>query len=638
MRSPTKAQPNESVPAEKKPRSAHKKTHGPQARLTKRELERDLAGIYGEFDGDGALEKLEQAPKRQPHLLVIGAMAFFGAMAAAAWAGFFVFTPSQRAFAGDLVKVTVDGPVSAVSGQPTEYVFRIKNGESQPLGATHLTLRLPPEFLVSEFVPSDEDREFDFGSLAPGAELTVTVKGELVAALGRTLDLQALLSYRPASWNADFQAVTTLPVTINDSTLTATTTGPAKAASGDLVKYEAVITNTEETLLDEALVEFVPPAGFIVESATPKFVGDRYAWKIADLAAGALTKFSVTGSFVSTAKGTQETVFAVSVPGASGTVAQARSVVKTEALGTNLALALVVNSGSSLVATPGETLRLATTWKNVGGAVMEEATLKVTFDPIPGSATELVDWSKLVDKEEGVRKGNTITWTKKQLKSLEKLGPGEEGALEFSVPAGLLRDGLNIHAAYGLAITAELMPGKLDGQETKRSVKSEPVAVSYRGDTSFAAEGHYFSDEGAKVGSGPLPPKQGEATTYRMIWRTMNSAHDLEKLRATAVLPLQVEWAGVSTAEAGTVTFDAKTRTVSWELNWLPTAVTEMTATFDVRLVPSVGQVGSVPPLLGATRFTATDKAIGKDFSLMADEITTALEDDDLAQGKGKVE
>jgi hypothetical protein len=628
-----------------KPTKPPRRLPGGPTRVSKREIARDLAHIYGEFTEEGDLAELTQAPTKRSKLIVVGTIAFFGALAAAAWAGFFVFAPGQRAFDGEQVKVTIEGPAQATSGNPTSYTARIANTGSQPLAATHLTLRLPAAFAVRELTPSPTNadaqsttHEFSLGSLPAGSERTVTVDGELIAALGKTVDLQALLSYRPAAWNADFQSVATLPVTVTSSTLALTTTGPEKAVPGDAVRYETTLKNTEDALLTEATVEFAPPPGFLIESSTPAFASDRAVWAVRDLAAGAEAKFSVTGTFASTAKGPQEVAFGVSVPSAQGPVAQARGVATTEALGTTLAIGILANGNADLVAAHGDTLRFAVSWKNVGTAMVEDATLRVRFDGVPASAAGLINWDKLADADGGTRKGDVLTWTKKQIASLGKIAPGEEGALSFSVPAAALPAQLNPHSAYGLAVTAELAPATLDGEKTTRTVRSQATSIGFRSDAALSAEAHYFSDEGVQLGKGPLPPKVGEATTSRVTWRITNTAHELEKLYATATLPENVTWGGNATAEAGAVTYDAKTRTVRWDLNWLPLAVGDLRAAFDVTLTPSAGQKGTVPTILGATTFGARDKAIGKDFALLAPELTTAFVGDELAKGKGRVE
>src|SRR5690606_14582816 len=80
----------------------------------------------------------------------------------------------------------------------------------------------------------------------------------------------------------------------------------------------------------------------------------------------------------------------------------------------------------------GDTLRYAISYKNTGTAVLGDVTLTAVFETTP--ATGLLEWNELVDKAGGVRNGNRITWTKKQIPSLGKIDPNDEGTLDFSVP------------------------------------------------------------------------------------------------------------------------------------------------------------------------------------------------------------
>ena len=89
--------------------------------------------------------------------------------------------------------------------------------------------------------------------------------------------------------------------------------------------------------------------------------------------------------------------------------------------------------------------------------------------------------------------------------------------------------------------------------------------------------------------------------------------------------------------DAGDLRFDAAAGKMIWTLNRLPTNVNKLGVNFEVAMTPTPEQSGKIPTLVDALIFEATDKSTGEGILLSAPPLTTALENDPGASGKGRV-
>lgn len=301
-----------------------------------------------------------------------------------------------------------------------------------------------------------------------------------------------------------------------------------------------------------------------------------------------------------------------------------------------LLTALILNgkSGDQPVSF-GNTLHYAISWHNTGESDLEDVSLSLVFEAAP-AAVKLIRWNELKDEQEGIRDGDRITWTSKQLSALKKIGPNQEGTIDIELP---LAAAPPTGGSADLRITSwvETSIKTIDGEPADRQTKTTPFAAVLLSDTALAAEARYFTDDGIPVGAGPLPPKVGEETRYRAYWNISNSLHELGDLKLSARLPSNVIFTGKSGADAGEVKFDAAEEKVIWTLNWLPVTVKNVGIWFEIAVTPTADQTGRTPTTVDATIFEAKDRTAGFDIILSAPPLSTALENDEQAAGKGRV-
>jgi hypothetical protein len=161
--------------------------------------------------------------------------------------------------------------------------------------------------------------------------------------------------------------------------------------------------------------------------------------------------------------------------------------------------------------------------------------------------------------------------------------------------------------------------------------------VSLNSDASITSTLRYFDEDGAPLGSGPLPPTVGTATHYRAVWSVTGGLHGLRDVSISAVLPEGVSWDDFSTASSGSITFDPSSRVIRWAISSLPAGGGEVTARMSLSFTPTAADVGLVKTLLGKTQLAAKDDMSGAAIERSADAVTTACDGDSFATGKGVV-
>jgi len=613
------------------------------AEAIEQELEQELHSIYDISGPVGPdMTRLEQAPHSTAKKILVGMVVFFAFLAAVSWAGFFFFSPEDNKFSGEGVEVSIDGPAQIKSGDLLSYQVNYKNGERIPLGTASLQLRLPKEFVIQEIDPPPVDPtqlSWQIGSIAPGRDGSITVRGVVLATLDKQIDLQAILTYRPADFNSEFQKVSTRTVGVADSVVDVTLAGPTKIMPGDKVELDLSYINTSDSEFRKVSLRAIYPPNFIPETAEPAAADEgKTEWLIDSLPANTQGHVKVVGSFASDAKGKTDIKAQIGfIDENDGWQLQKEAAFTTDVLEGQLVVALILNgkTGDQSIRF-GDILHYAITYRNTGSVVLEDVALAAVLDGQP-DPMQMVQWNNLRDKQEGLHDGNRVTWTKKQVTALGRVGPQEEGTIDFDVPvlAGTLLDSTS--KDYRIASWVEATIGKIDDETANRKTQTPPFSAVFLSDSKLAAEARYFNADGMAVGSGPLPPVVGQTTTYRVYWDVANSLHDLSDLKISARLPSNVAWTGRSSVDAGDLKFDAANEKLIWTLNWLPTSIKELKINFDVTMTPTDDQTDKTPTLIDAAILEATDKQTSAPIILSDPPLSTALENDDLAAGKGKV-
>ncbi len=563
--------------------------------------------------------------------------------------GFFVFggAGGTAKFGEEAVQFAVVGPENVPSGQSIDIVVNYSNNQGVGLKDIELNMRYPVGFIFQNADPvafNTEGSRFTIPSVSAHGSGRITIRGQLVGEVGEQKEFTGFVSYQPANITAQFAKTIKYHTSIVASVLRLTVTGPTQLPLDQSLPIDVAYKNSSTDYLSGLVLQLTLPTGFELETPALEAVANTTnVWKLNNLPAKGAGAFTFRGKFTATANpGAQAITVAVGILGSDGktvnvqeTKALAVTVIKS-----HLLLELKANDATTAsTADVGQELVYQLAFTNEGDVPFSNIVLQAKLP------TPWFDWSTFKDDTGGAsvdQVNGTITWTKSASPLLDTLIGGGQGKLKFRLrTVAVLPAGITSVPSFSVRVTAqgqELVNGSLQSL----TAESNEVITKVNTKLSLEAEARYYTDQMVKLGSGPLPLRVGQTTTYVVFWRLGNTWNEVENIEVITTLPQGVTWTGQTTVTAGqTATYNPNTREVRWRLNRLPvgagTAFTRPEASFEVAVTPEENDVYKILVLAKTTTATARDTWSGADLIATAKLLTTDLDDDLGAQGKGVV-
>ncbi len=552
-------------------------------------------------------------------LLVLGGAAF---------GGFLLF---QNLFTNNQnpLIISLDGPDEIISGETATFDLLYENTGSVPITALEIKLMVPDGFQLTSFdpAPTEEPYVWKLGTLTSNSDDRIRVSGIWTAEVPSSQTMQAITSFRPANYNAEFQNITTKIVKVENSIFTITTDGPDTAAVGAETSYSYTIKNTGTQKAEDLWLHLDLPDTFFISSSEPISIPDTYEWEIGTLEPEAEYSLVLTGAFSADATGVYTLTSHVGVKKEETILEQTSLAKQTDIVGGGLNLRMLVNGSiDDQVVDPGETLRLSLDVLNSGSenASGLEMTLSIKND-------FLIDWTE-ADLGGGTRSGQAIYWSSKALKQAGLLPKDGQETVDLSLPLELNPADNTDSLSFSLQATV----AQMGSVQSERTLESSPLTLTLNTNTSFATEAFYYLD-GVAVGSGPLPPEVDQTTSYRVRFALKNTMHALNDVVVSATIPPNVNYLGNISVDMGDLAFNETTRTLTWKISRLTTSIPNLEATFDLAVTPKTDDIGKFIKLINEATLGATDATTNLRLKRDQSALTTDLTTDPDAADKGAV-
>ncbi|MDF1496689.1 MAG: hypothetical protein P1P90_01345 [Patescibacteria group bacterium] len=611
-------------------------------------VDQSLRTIYEADEGEMPdMTKLERIKSKRWIWITASVCAGLLLLVTTAWAGFAYFKTFQG-FSGRGLDIEIVGPEKIALGQEFTYFINYRNPLQEPLAYVDLRVNFPTDFVVTEIKPepTEDGHVWKLGALAAEERGTIKVRGTFTGALGTISAVQTIATYRPANYSSDFEAMATKKIEYSETVIDGFIQVPEKAVPGDSISLIYHLKNTGTDKLKDMLVQFTIPEGFAPNSevmGTSTIQGRVFEKSIGDLEPGVETEFIMLGTFASGYGGDAE-VFAEA--GRKGVNNQFLPMHKAEAvvpvLAGDLSLNFIVNGSEQQQRSVsyGDDLRGIIGYENMADETLSDIVIKMkleTIDIDTGEVLEsktLVDVNRITSSVTTTLVGNEIVWNKKVLSDLESLASRGSGSIDVGLPIVIAAPD---KGAVALRVNVSADVRAVGETELNRTITMAPMTFILLSDVSLSAEARYYSEEGAPLGSGPLPPKVGETTNYRIIWKINKTVHSLKNIEVNAKLPRNVSFNEVATSSAGEFSYTAEDRMLHWNLNQMPEDVGEAEVQFNIGLTPIAADDGRFANLMESITFNATDEDIKDTVLLVLKQVNTDLQNDENAAGKGVV-
>lgn len=603
----------------------------------------NIARLYHSSQlGDVDMTTIERRdPNRRKKIIAWVIVGLF-VLAGAAVAGFYIFVNQPDTFTGKSIVIAEQLPPRVTSGDEFSFTVAVRNNEAVDLTSAELTIQFPEgfRFISSEPSPINEAHNaWSVSTIKSQAAKQVVITGQLFGDIGATKNFSTLLTYVPANFNSEFQTSHAFAITVNDSVIDLDLELPVKIISGHEATYRVTYTNNAEEPLERLRLTLTLPSDLTTSNVEPQPTAGSTIWETATLAGRESRTVSFQGIVSAEEGAMREIKAAVGYVDSNGEYhPQVEGTSIIFVVNPQLVLTLSVNgSTNNTTASFGETLAYVLTYQNESQSEIDNMSLSVEL------ASPVLEWDKLDNPQRGQVNDKTIRWDETTVPALRAVKPGEGGEVRFTLPVANSVPAEGGRAVnYSVVSQAKAFSEKVvDLEGSSLEVESNSLTVLLNTQLELRAEGRYYDDEYLAVGRGPVPPEVGKKTTYRVYWYLQNSTNEVKDVIVSAVLPSTAAWAADASVSAGDITYEAATRRVTWTINKIPPhvgqSIPELEAWFAMSVTPTSKEVGEALTLVGQSHLRAADSFTEEEIIRTREAITTALETDPLAAGKGTV-
>lgn len=547
-------------------------------------------------------------------------------IAIALGASYYIFKEpnAEEKFSQQDVTYEIKGNEQAASGEKIFYLADYNNNSNTDITNIDINISYPDNFVPEIIDPKPSDEKYNLWhleELTAGSGGQIKIQGFWVGNVGDESEIKGTLKYSAKNTSASFTKKSNLKVNINKNFLELEITGADKFKDGEAnsiaIKYRNISANVLDNL---RLIIFYPKnSSFFVDDNEIKSKENNYVMDIEKMEGKEEKEKAVKVRLSSQDNGDGKLKVQIGYVGNNDKfLPQTEKEEKIFILKSDLAVQLSINGfNENGFANIGDELKYSLNIKNQGNVPLKEIAPKVLVD----DSSNFIDWESLHLLDGVVFKDNEITWDYKDMPKLLNLEPTQEVSLEFSVK--LKNDKLERNLVENIFSNwAEAQIGKIGEDNTGKVIKSNLVSISLNTNLDLKTEVRYFSADGTSIGSGPLPPKKGETTTYRVFWKLDNNLNDAVNIEITATLPDEIIWGDKGLATSGDLYFSQDSREIVWSIPKMPADLKgDLEASFDISVKPEEKDVGRSIILLNNITLTGADgktnSKISKDYNFV---------------------
>lgn len=542
-----------------------------------KDVEKELIKIYE--NDDGSMPDMKHFEKRPRYRFIrsfftlILSFVFLGAVA---WLGFFIFEPQARFSEAD-VFLSISGDEQVRIGQDVHYRIRYRNAQNVPLTNGRITVRYPEGFVFTEssvLATSEDNTQWDIGALDEHESGYIDIYGTLVGDLNESKSFRVFFTYTPSNFSSEFQKVANTTVSLHDAPVILHVEGPEETIAG----AENVVT------IDIAPVEGIAPAPLrVVVEPSNNFTLSQSAPKQDEFAPYEWTFPSITekqtvtlrGMFSANAEGESSGTLLVRLVGTDDKEQEftyTSETYTTHVTAADISASLLINgSTQSFGVQPGDVLNASIVIKNTGKTPLNQVRVRAVFDAPSLDSKSVLDWIRLVDDKNGgvvgeqitseIRRGS-ITWNQSNVSDFRSFAPKKDATIDISLPIKTKQSiALSSLQAYDISVTLEVQY-EIGGQQ--KVFTTSPLTLTLNSDVDVEVR-HTISEDASPDSS---------VRQHMVQWILTNGFHELSDvtLRADVYGDVTINPADIE-VPAGTVEYDAASKTIVWNIPKVPTSV-----------------------------------------------------------------
>lgn len=599
----------------------------------KNEIEEGLSEIYQGDDGKIVdVKKINIKKGRGLIFKTISYLLFVAAVISTVWGGYYYYQLKQAQKSSN-ISFAIEGEKDILAGKEFVYTVSYKNLENTDIKNIAIKLDYPENFtfIESSPQPSEENNSWKIDYLAQKRSGEIKIKGKLIGEIDQNKVIVGKMTYYPVNFSSEFSKETSFNNKISDIGIDFDFDYPDTVLIGDeneiLIRYQA----KPENYIKNFRLSVVPADNIeiINASGTAELPGIKQISQIDDKEG----KINISFKFKDKVFEQQNInlIFEHSDDGQKYSAFYKKNL-PVEVMKKNLNLSLIINgSNEDKAVNLGQALNYSITYSNKGETAMKGIVIMAALE------SDFLDWTTLKDKSRGRVREGKITWTKDEIPELANLAPNTEGTIDFAINIKNPEE-VDPSKNYRIKSYARFTVGASSSSTlASEENKSNEIINLINSDISLKEQVRYFNEDNIAVGFGPLPPKVGETTSYKVYWILNNSLNELNNLQISAVLPANVAWDNKNQTNLGSIQYDSTSRKIIWQIGRLPITTTKAEAEFNIAVTPTANDKGKVMVLLPSTIISANDLTTGSKIEKITQPKTNIINDNQAVSDDGIV-
>lgn len=535
---------------------------------------------------------------------------------------YFLSSNGTTSLQSDNVLLIIKGPTETTANNEAEYTITYRNGENASLAGVSMEILYPTGFVFKSATPAPSSATggtFNLPPVPAGEDGQVVIRGKLSGSTGESKELRARLRYRLSNFNSEFVVEQSMKTTILPPDLVMDISGPVDVINGQDMTFNVTFTNVTSEPFENLALEMTYPSGFSFSSSSTPATKDNKYWVLPKLLSGSSSSIDITGSF--TGDNREQKLVRADL----GQLINNNFAPQLQASATfqimPSSLKLTIASEPKDLASLGDTLTFKLNYVNQGNIGLNNLVIVANLTGVS------LDFPRL-RAPEGIISSQTITWRAASLAGLSVLSPNESGEVQFTIP---------IKQSHASNIKNQVIgvSASISTDEITSPIKANPVEIKLASELELIAS--------ARVISGSVPMKVGEATLFEANLLLTNLSNDLTNTEVIASLPLPPQaWKNViiPESERSRLSYDSNSGKIRWRVGDLAAFVGKFTpalsVSFQIEVTPTESDRQRTMMLLRDIVATGTDAFTNQGLEVKIDQpMDTGNIEDDLLDAKG---
>jgi hypothetical protein len=520
---------------------------------------------------------------------------------------FYKFLGNDLSVSGENIEIQVIGNSFTKGGENLPLQIEIDNKNKANLEFANLIVEYPKgaEDNVTDVVRIPRD---SIGTIKSGEKIIRNIDVKLFGVEKSIRNIKISLEYHPEGSNAIFTKDKYYPVTISLAPLSLSIDSPTSVISNQLLSIKVKASLNTSLSEGNPVLQVSYPNNFVFESASPVPLIGNSIWSLSSLSLTDPVTLDIKGRIVG--QEGEDQVFHAYAGTTSETDQSKVNVIyssilqKIEITKPFLSARILVNDKDQIdnSVLGGSVVNVSINWMNNLSTLVTDGQIIVNLDGNVFDESTIKTSNGFYDSA-----NNQITWDRNLVPQLSEINPGENGNLSFSFIPKSSVGSLNAVKDPQVRIKVSIRGRQPQLGYTFNDINnfSEKI-VKVFSDLQIAQSGSYLS--------GNNPPKAETETKYTINWTLSNSSNNITEAEARAIIPIYVNWVGLSSLEKENIKYNEITREVIWDIGQvLPNTGMEVNreASFILSIKPSLSQVGSVPQLIKEVSLSGKDSFTG---------------------------